>query len=338
MSASNVTEIAENVYRIRLPMPFGLDHINVYLLKETTRLALVDCGLNMPESWQKLDEGLAELGFSPGQLTDIFVTHAHPDHIGQLPRLRKLAPEAHLYMHRREYDPLAEMSTDTAWAGRRTRHWLALNGMPDESASTFFENNPDLPPPLQEGDMLLEGGEEFPFNRTDDQSQAPTAKQPDNWQILWTPGHTAGHFVLHNRERKLLLSGDHLLGTISSNIGKYPGSTDDPLGDFINSLEHISRLDIKEVIPAHGQTFTNHQARIKDLISHHRKRLAKIYDSLEHGPQTATQVVEKIWGSRAVGFHRYLALVEALSHLERLRREGRVTIEESGSTIIYRAA
>src|SRR5438067_2003498 len=114
MVDSLVTEVAANLFRIRLPMPFGLDHINVYLLKETNGLALVDCGLDLPESREKLDEGLAQLGLTPAQLTDIFVTHAHPDHIGQLERLRRLAPEARLYMHRREYQPLKERLTDQA--------------------------------------------------------------------------------------------------------------------------------------------------------------------------------------------------------------------------------
>lgn len=338
MPSSNVTEIAENIFRIRLPMPFGLDHINVYLLKEADQLALVDCGLNLPDSWQRLDEGLAQLGLTPGQLTDIFVTHAHPDHIGQLPRLRQLAPQARLYLHRREYLPLAERMADRAGATQRMQHWLARNGMPGSAANNLDDNSQTFLPQLQPGDHLLEGGEIFPFGRSTPEAPAATTLPSANWQIIWTPGHTAGHFVLYNRERQLLLSGDHLLGSISSNIGKYPGSTDDPLGDFIDSLENISRLEIREVIPAHGETFTNHRERIKDLISHHHKRLGKIYASLEHGPQTATQVVETIWGERATGVHRYLALVEALSHLERLRLEGRVMAEEQNAVVFYRAA
>ncbi len=335
MSSSHVTEVAENIFRIRLPMPFGLDHINVYLLKEADQLALVDCGLNLPDSWQKLDEGLAQLGLTPGQLTDIFVTHAHPDHIGQLPRLRKLAPQARLYLHRREYLPLAERMSDGAAVANRMERWLERNGMPGASANNLIDNSVNSLPQLQSGDLLLEGGEVFSFDRSS--KEAPTLPSA-NWKILWTPGHTAGHFVLFNQERRLLLSGDHLLGSISSNIGKYPGSTDDPLGDFINSLENISLLDVQEVLPAHGETFGNHRERIKDLIVHHHKRLGKIYASLEHGPQTAAQVVETIWGERATGFHRYLALVEALSHLERLRLEGRIIAEEQNATVFYRAA
>ena len=75
-----------------------------------------------------------------------------------------------------------------------------------------------------------------------------------------------------------------------------------------------------------------------ELVVHHQARLAKIYAALEGGPQTAAQVVETIWGERARGFHRFLALVEALSHLERLRREGRVVAEETPAAVLFRAA
>lgn len=338
MVDSFVTEVAANLYRIRLPMPFGLDHIHVYLLKETNGLSLVDCGLDLPESWQKLDEGLAQLGLMPGQLTNIFVTHAHPDHIGQLARLRRLAPEARLFLHRREYQPLKERLTEREVVKTRMENWLERNGIAQPSREEMIGSGVNTIPQIHGDDRLLEGGEFFRLDKPAVESPYSPEKVAGGWEALWTPGHTAGHFVLYNPERRLLLSGDHLLGSISSNIGKYPGSTDDPLGDFINSLQKISRLEIAEVLPAHGQTFSNYRERIDELVAHHRVRLSKIHAALESGPQTAAQVVETIWGDRARGFHRFLALVEALSHLERLRLEGRVVTEETSSRVLFRVA
>jgi glyoxylase-like metal-dependent hydrolase (beta-lactamase superfamily II) len=337
MADALVTEVAENIFRIRLPMPFGLDHINVYLLKEADGVVLVDCGLDMPESHHRLDEGLAQLGLSPARLTDIFVTHAHPDHIGQLERLRHLAPTAHLYLHRREYQPLQERLTDQAGVTRRMSDWLERNGITQVSGGLAGAGLNYLPE-IRSGDRLLTGGEFFRFAKTGLENPALPARKPGAWEVFWTPGHTAGHYVLYNRDRRLLLSGDHLLGSISSNIGKYPGSTDDPLGDFIASLEQIRHLDIGEVLPAHGQTFSNYRERIDDLEDHHQARLGRIYAALEGGPRTAAQVVETIWGDRARGFHRILALGEALSHLERLRLEGRVVAEETPDRVWFRAA
>ncbi|HEX2912634.1 MAG TPA: MBL fold metallo-hydrolase [Chloroflexia bacterium] len=329
-ASENVREVAENIYSIRLPMPFGLDHINTYLIKENNRLALVDCGLDLPESWEALNSAFAHLGIPMSELTDIFVTHGHPDHIGQLPRLRRVSPEARLFLHKQEYKLLSDRA-DQANALGHIQEWLDRNGANDLSAQMLVGTANDLVPRLQNGDTLLNGGE-----------QLKLAPEPSDatgeWQVMWTPGHTVGHFVLYNPQRGLLLSGDHLLNSISSNIGKYPGSTEDPLGDFIASLEAISALNVNQVLPAHGKTFSNHRQRIKDLIGHHRVRLGKIYATLEHGPRTPAEVVQAIWADRATGFHRYLALVEALSHLERLHREGKVTLEEDKGVVRYRAA
>ncbi|MBN9386802.1 MAG: MBL fold metallo-hydrolase [Chloroflexi bacterium] len=337
MADTLVTEVAENLFRIRLPMPFGLDHINVYLLKEPDGVVLVDCGLDMPESHQKLDEGLAQLGLSPDRLTDIFVTHAHPDHIGQLERLRRLAPGAHLYLHRREYQPLQERLTDQTGVTHRMSNWLERNGVTQLSGG-MAGSGVNYLPEIHPGDRLLAGGESFRFDKPSLANPTTQDRIQGAWEVFWTPGHTAGHYVLYNRDRRLLLSGDHLLGSISSNIGKYPGSTDDPLGDFIASLEQIRHLDIGEVLPAHGPTFSNYLERIDDLEDHHQVRLGRIYAALEGGPRTAAQVVETIWGDRARGFHRILALGEALSHLERLRLEGRVVAEETSDRVWFRAA
>ena len=322
-----VLEVAEHIYRLRLPMPYELDHVHAYLIKETNRLAVVDCGLDLADSWESLLAGFAALNLHPADLTDIFITHSHPDHIGALARLREVAPEAKLYLHRREYQRMSDRASDPATLLVRFSEWLSRNGATDFDPVELLGIDEMLPPTLHSTDQLVEGREHVPL--------AATAL--GDWQILWTPGHTSGHFVLHNAARQLLLSGDHLLTSISSNIGKYPGSTDDPLGDFIGSLEAIAQLDLVQVLPAHGQPLEDYRDRITHLIEHHRKRLGKIYAALEGQPRTAAQLVGSIWGNRLVGVHRYLALVEILSHLELLRREGRVQAEETTEFIYYRA-
>lgn len=325
---TNVREVAANLYRIRLPMPFDLNHINVYLLKETNRLALVDCGLNDAPSWAALTAGLANLGLEVGELTDIFVTHSHPDHIGLCNKLRQAAPDARLFFHEKEYSWLKSRATATEAAIQYLHGWLLQNGVDYLDPVRLAQNGLDYFPALQPQDVLLDGGERIQLEPADTTAE---------WQVQWTPGHTAGHFVLYSPERRLLLSGDHLLHSISSNIGKYPGSTEDPLGEYISSLQAIARLDIAEVLPAHGEVFSNHSDRVATLIHHHEERLAKIHAALEKEPRTAAQVVYSIWGDRLKGFNQYLALVEVLSHLERLKRDGRVVLEE-GPVHYYRAA
>ncbi len=322
-----ITEIAGDIFKIRLPMPHRLDHINVYLVKGTNRLALVDTGLPTPDSWEGLTGSLEKLGFKFSDLTDILVTHSHPDHIGQLNKIRQAAPEAKLYMHRRELTLLKERADFPEEMEARMKAWLKSNGA-EELALERQNSTHNFNPEIKKDDFRLEGGEELQLG------EGPEG----TWEVMWTPGHTAGHFVIHNRSRHIMLSGDHLLGQISSNVGKYPGSTPDPLGDYMASLNKISELELKQVLPAHGLPFGDYRARAATLLEHHRQRLEKMRAAVEKEPATAARVVKIIWGDRLEGFDRFLALVETLSHMERLVREKKVVPEMLNGLIYYRAA
>jgi glyoxylase-like metal-dependent hydrolase (beta-lactamase superfamily II) len=323
-----IQEVADNIYKFRLPMPGRLDHINVYLVKENNRTSMVDTGLPTPESWAALNECLEKLAMKLTDVTDIFVTHSHPDHIGQLYKIRKAAPAARLHMHRREVALMEDRNLHPEESERRMYEWFISNGaneLAEENTRGFrFPAVPQFGPE----DRLLEGDEKLPLGEGAE----------GEWEVMWTPGHTAGHFVLHNRTRHMMLSGDHLLGQISSNVGKYPGSTEDPLGDYLGSLNKIAELNLQQVFPAHGMPFNDYKERADNLIKHHRERLEKMYAAVEKQPTTAAQVVKYVWGDRLEGFDRFLALVETLSHLERLVRERRVVPEQRDNIIYYRAA
>ncbi|MEI6044766.1 MAG: MBL fold metallo-hydrolase [Chloroflexota bacterium] len=322
-----IKEVANKIYKFRLPMPGRLDHINVYLLQENQRLALIDTGLPTPDSWKALNDSLEALNLHFSDLTDIFVTHSHPDHIGQLHRIRKHAPTARLHIHRVELSVLQERSSKPEEAEQRLLEWFLSNGaneMALNPPSGLFSPTPEL----GTEDRPLAGGEKLVLSEG----------LEGTWEIIWTPGHTAGHFVILNRARRILLSGDHLLGGISSNIGKYPGSTVDPLGDYMNSLQKINELDLQEIFPAHGLPFKNYRERLAFLLEHHKHRLEKMYAAIEGQPVTATEVVKSIWGDRLDGFDRFLALGETLSHLERLVLEKRVIPEQHNNLTYYRVA
>lgn len=322
-----VEEVADNIYKFRLPMPSRLDHINVYLVKETNGVSMIDTGLPTPDSWAALNQCLTEMDMQFSDVTDIFVTHSHPDHIGQLHRIRKQAPEARLHMHRRELDFLRERIANQEEKAHEMRDWFIANGA-NELAEEMIGNFRMHVPEMKAQDRTLEGGEKMALG------EGPEGE----WEIMWTPGHTAGHFVVHNRARHMMLSGDHLLGQISSNVGKYPGSTDDPLGDYLSSLNKIADLELQHVFPAHGLPFTDYRERAATLLKHHEERLGKMFAAVEKEPITAAQVVKHIWYRGLEGFDRYLALVETLSHLERLVLEKRIITEKRDKVIYYRVA
>jgi glyoxylase-like metal-dependent hydrolase (beta-lactamase superfamily II) len=131
----------------------------------------------------------------------------------------------------------------------------------------------------------------------------------------------------------LLLSGDHVLPTISPNVGLWPGSDADPLGDYIRSLELLRGLDVKHVYPAHEYDFADLNARLDELEVHHDARLQEIIDAMQAGATTAYEIARGVkW---AIGhFDKFdygtqrAAMSETLSHLRHLNREGRVQLRE----------
>ncbi len=326
VTVPKVQEVADKIYKFRLPMPARLDHINVYLVRESKRIAMIDTGLPTPEAWQVLNDCLEQVGMKFGDVTDIFVTHSHPDHIGLLSKVRRAAPDARLHMHRRELSLLQERADNPTEMEKRMRDWLLYNGateLAEKGTGGERLTNPEIKP----DDHVMDGGEIVQLG------DGPEGA----WEIMWTPGHTAGHFVLHNRTRRMMLSGDHLLGQISSNVGKYPGSTADPLGDYLSSLNKIAELELQHVFPAHGLPFEDYRARAADLLHHHELRLDKMCAAVENQPRTAAEVVKIIWGDKLQGFDRFLALVETLSHMERLMRDKRVVADERDNKLYFRA-
>jgi glyoxylase-like metal-dependent hydrolase (beta-lactamase superfamily II) len=157
-------------------------------------------------------------------------------------------------------------------------------------------------------------------------------------QVMWTPGHSPGHACFYEEQMELLLTGDHVLPTISPNVGQFPGSGSDPLGDYLASLRRLRGLSVKRVLPAHEYDFEDLDARLDELEAHHEARLQEVIDAMKAGATTGFEVARGIkWSiGHFDGFDpmtRRAAMTETMAHMERLMREGRVELrEESGKT------
>ena len=151
------------------------------------------------------------------------------------------------------------------------------------------------------------------------------------FRCVETPGHTAGHLCLYEPEAGIFFSGDHILDSITPNISGWAQENEDPLGDFLASLDKVAAYDIRLVLPGHRNPITEHRRRIEELKTHHRVRTQEVADILSRGAQTAYQVASRMtwdlsyarWADFPVP-QQWFATGEALAHLLYLERKGKI--------------
>ncbi len=326
-------EICTGVHRLQLPLKGNpLGHVNSYLLRSNGGYILVDCGWDTTDSMEALRLQVEALDIRLEQVHTIVVTHIHPDHYGMAGRIREITG-ARLFLHRLEKVFLESRYANPEKLAAQMGDWLRTNGAPEEelgdlqSGSMRILNRVRLAWP----DQMLDGGERIP---ADDHE----------FEVVWTPGHSAGHICLYDRERRLLVSGDHVLPRISPNISLHVQTQGNPLADYLDSLQLVSGLDVGLVLPGHGEPFQGLAERVQELASHHQARLAHLYDLLADGPQTGYQLALRARWSGGRGwdsfspFQRRMAVTETLAHLELLRSSGRVRKLFQHGIVLYARA
>lgn len=310
-------QVVEGVYRLELPMPFELRHVNVYLIRDGDGFTLVDTGLQTAESRQALAAKLEELRVPIERIRRILITHIHPDHFGLAAELRQRS-KAELIIHRLEVALMEPRYARAEDLVHEVAAWLSKNGVPAREAE--FLKSASMAArefvSVVEPDALLEGAERLPLVQ-------------GALIAVWTPGHSPGHCCFYWPERRLLFSGDHLLPKISPNIGLHPQSGADPLTDYVASLQRIGQLDVSLVLPAHGLPFSDHRARVDSILQHHRDRKDTLVGLAAGRAQTGWELAGRLFAGvmeRNV-FQQRLALQETLAHCQSLAQEGRVRKE-----------
>jgi glyoxylase-like metal-dependent hydrolase (beta-lactamase superfamily II) len=307
-------ELAPGIFWLRLPLPFKLDHVNVWLIAERDGWCVVDTGLNtevVRGLWTGLFDGL----MAGRPVTRVLVTHMHPDHVGLAgwlcPRF-----EAPLLMSRSEWlyarmlalgDP-----AELAAAYAAFYHAAGLDAARAETLAgraTTYRKGVTPPPPrfrqLLDGDELTIAGYD--------------------WQVIATEGHSSEQLCLHCPGLDLLIAGDQVLPVISPNVSVWPSEPDaDPLGRFIVSMEAFQPLPEETlVLPSHHWPFRGLHARIEQLLDHHDERLAATLATCAE-PVTAAEVTAELFPKALDDHQTTFAIGEALAHLNGLVRVGLV--------------
>jgi glyoxylase-like metal-dependent hydrolase (beta-lactamase superfamily II) len=320
-----VTEIIPGIYQIKTPLPskdilFG--YVNAYAVQGEKGYLLVDAGLNTEEAFNSLEEQLADIGIEAKDISQIVVTHIHPDHYGLAGRLKQISG-AKIAMHHLEKKLIDSRYVHMNALLRQVANWLHINGVPDallpelQAASVGIAKFVAPAKP----DIILHGGETI-------------SNGLFSFEVLWTAGHSPGHISLYEPNRKMLISGDHILPTITPNIGLHPQSGDNPLDDYLDALNAVKQLDVKIVLPGHENPFTGLKSRIDELFKHHKQRKSEILNSIKTGHKTACQIATEIPWMLDMGGARWedltsrdkrLAVLETAAHLESLRVDGKIS-------------
>jgi glyoxylase-like metal-dependent hydrolase (beta-lactamase superfamily II) len=319
-----VVAIAPGVLWLRMPLPFALDHINLWLLDDGPCWTIVDCGYALPQTralWRQiLEERLA--GRPVGR---ILVTHYHPDHIGLAGWLgeRCAAP---LWITEKEWLHARMMTGDGAADYAAAARRFARRAGLDAAASRIFGERhagyksgvPSVPPAyhrLADGMTLAIGGRE--------------------WRVIVGEGHAPELACLYCAATGTLIAGDQILPRISPNISVAPHEpAGDPLARYLASLAKLRRELPPEtlVLPSHHLPFRGVHGRIDELAAHHRERCAEVVAACAR-PQSAAELMPLLFRRPLDRHQTGFALGETLAHLHYLVGEGAIGREPGGDGI-----
>jgi glyoxylase-like metal-dependent hydrolase (beta-lactamase superfamily II) len=325
-------QVLNGVHQIKSPCPGDASwYTNVYVIEGGDGHILVDSGWDSQESLWALQEGIKAANLKLRDIKKIVVTHIHPDHYGLSSKVKQIcgAPVA---IHRVDAGFISPRYKDFDNLIKKTEELLRQNGVPDNELSQLKEASlwmnkyvtPDAPQvKLEDGDTISNDTFEF--------------------EVLWTPGHSPGHICLYERERRFILTGDHVLYDTTPHVGLNPQSGDNPLGDYVSSLKKLERLKVHFILPGHGPMFNALGLRIEKILQHHEERKRAIMQALRDGLKTAYEVALQIPWMVNEGkilfqdleiWDRRMAVTETLAHLRLLMEEDRVgNVDMDGASL-----
>jgi glyoxylase-like metal-dependent hydrolase (beta-lactamase superfamily II) len=304
----SLCQIVPGVFWLRMPLPFVLNHINLWLLEDGAGWTVVDCGFATEEArecWLNIIDKF--LGGKP--ITRVIVTHFHPDHIGLCHWLcepQGLIPwmtkaeflQAHVVHHRiggTQGPKLAQLMQ---------AHGLGLEGQGwiERRENIYEKGVPQLP----SSHRVIRHGERIRIG-------------PHDWEVSVGFGHSPEHASLVCESLGLCIAGDMLLPRISTNVSVWPSEPEaDPVGEFLASLSQFDALpDSTLVLPSHGLPFRGAALRVKALQEHHHVRLDRLRLFCQE-PKTAAEVLPVLFERKFDDHHLLFAMGEAIAHLNYL--------------------
>jgi glyoxylase-like metal-dependent hydrolase (beta-lactamase superfamily II) len=302
--------VLPGVFRLRLPLPWpGVPHCNAWAVAGAGGVVLFDTGMHQPDSLAHTERALEMCNLRLADVRLIVCTHAHSDHYGQAATIVERTG-CELWMHP-DHQHMTRMAEDPDAVFARRVEVARQSGVPEEPLRRYASERRSRESGIS---GLLEPDRELVNGVTVDTDLG-------GWTVHETPGHAPSHVCLFQPERRLLISGDHLLGRISLYFDY--GWTPDPVGEFLQSLDVVERLGARLALPGHGRTFADVHAHIAGNRKLVNERLERVLQAIADRPLSAFEIVPHVYGESLSGQNAHWLLSKILGYLTHLRVVGR---------------
>jgi glyoxylase-like metal-dependent hydrolase (beta-lactamase superfamily II) len=313
---SRADRVLPGLWRLRLPLPWpGVPHGNAYAIAAADGVVLVDTGIYEPGAMRQLERSLDQAGLSLEHIRLLACTHAHSDHYGLAAPIIEAAG-CELWMHP-NHAHMTKAADDPDRMLERRLEIARQSGVPARALAQYEDSRRGQGIGVAEvvlPDRELVNGVEIDTDL-------------GTWQVHETPGHAPSHVVLHQPERGLLLSGDHILGRVSLYYDY--GYTPDPAGEFLQSLDVVDHLDVSLVLPGHGRPVRDAPALVEANRRAVTERVGLVRKAMAGGPRTPFEIVPTLVGEEAPSQMMVSwGLSEVLCYLTHLERLGEAAAVE----------
>jgi glyoxylase-like metal-dependent hydrolase (beta-lactamase superfamily II) len=322
-------EVAAGIFWLRLPMPYALDHVNLWLLADGDSWTVIDCGPANPtcrRCWEEISDRY--LGGRP--LNRVICTHNHPDHLGLAGWLVRRG-NGRLCLTRGEYENFQELLEDVAsgdfTAARDFYRAAGLNSDRLDHYETELRGYLSLVEPLPAAYQPLENGAEITIGR-------------HIWQVVIGGGHSSEHLCLHCPELEIFIAGDQLLPEISSNVSVWPRQPEaNPLREWLDACRRLQTIlnDRTLVLPAHGRPFRGARRRLETLLAESRERLKRLLAEADQ-PRRLVDLFPALFAAEIADDNLLMACGEARAGCNFLLAAGLLNVREDEQGVLwYRA-
>ncbi|WP_068675602.1 MBL fold metallo-hydrolase [Oceanobacillus sp. Castelsardo] len=306
-----LTEVTEGIQRLVVTFPMGMGDVNSYLIEGENGYTVIDPGANLDEAieiWKDvLDTGI--------KVEKVVITHTHEDHVG----LARWFGETH------------GVPVVIPKIGIKVMENELNQDLEEVKAYIKKYDGPELP------DFYFEDKSIFDFQPDETFENHQQIKLGDDlYETIWTPGHAYDHFCFYNKDKNVLIVGDHVLKDVSPVVGIWGGEEENPLQDYFQSLEIIKGYAPSIALTGHGEPIYHFQKRVEELQVRHEMRLEEVFDTVKDEYKTIRQVCEEIYGTMniIINLSAFMAVLTRFIYLENMKRVER---KEINGKVLFKA-